>query len=213
MHSEIRARLSDYLQRDLDPEERSQIETHLEACAPCGSELRELRATVSLLRRLPEPGHPPGLAEAVMARVARDGSSPARVRSLLRRAAEPRFAAALAAGIAGVFFLVQARDRDLSTQALTPAQPGTLARTGSPGGPPAPSLIASAESRRAGALPARAGVVSGATPSGIYAAYTRRSKLEEMARQLRGAGHPYSESLAAHFDAQPSVVLADWQPR
>ena len=92
MHSEIRARLSDYLERDLNPEDRSRIERHLEACAPCGSELRELRATVSLLRRLPEPAHPSGLGELVMARVARDGSRPARVRSLLRRATEPRFA-------------------------------------------------------------------------------------------------------------------------
>ena len=113
MHSEIRARLSDYLERDLSPEERSRIERHLEACAPCGSELREFRATVSLLRRLPEPEHPSGLAESVMARVARDGSRPARVRSLLRRATEPRFALPLAAGISGLFFLFQTDDRSM----------------------------------------------------------------------------------------------------
>jgi len=46
-----------------------------------------------------------------------------------------------------------------------------------------------------------------------YTVYERRAKLEELARQLRGAGHPYSESLAAHFEARPNVVLADWQPR
>jgi len=184
-HSEIRARLSDYLQRDLDPEDRSRIETHLEACGPCGSELRELRATVSLLRSLPEPGHPPGLAEAVMARVARDARGPARVRSLLWRAAEPRFAAPLAAGIAGLFFLFQTGDRDLPT---LPTE--TVAR-------PIHS----------------AGVISGATPPGTHVTYTRGGKLEDIARQLRGAGHPYSESLAAHFEARPTVMLADWQPR
>jgi hypothetical protein len=32
-------------------------------------------------------------------------------------------------------------------------------------------------------------------------------------RLLRGAGHPYSESLASQFDARPKVVMADWHPR
>ncbi len=205
-HSEIRARLSEYLERDLDPEERCRIGAHLESCAPCESELHELRATVSLLRRLPEPGHPQGLADAVMARVSQGPRGPAKVRSLVLRLSEPRFAAALAAGIAGLFLLFQADDRDPSTQPPAAGQPGTVASAREPG----PLRIAAAEP--SGARDVRAGVVSGATPSAIYSGYMRRAKLEEMARQLRGAGHPFSESLAAHFEARPTVVLADWQP-
>jgi anti-sigma factor RsiW len=194
-HSEIRAHLSEYLERDLDPDQRSRIAAHLESCASCGSELHELRSTISLLRGLPEPGHPAGLADSVLARVGQDARGPERVRRLVRRVSEPRFAAALAAGIAGFFLLIQADDRNRAAQPPAADQLGTIASTR----PSAPRDV-------------RAGVVSGATPSGAYAAYTRRAKLEEIARQLRGAGHPFSESLAAHFEAQPTVALADWQP-
>ena len=55
--------------------------------------------------------------------------------------------------------------------------------------------------------------MSGATPSGAYTEYMRRAKLREVGSLLRGAGHPYSESLAAHFEARPNVVMADWHPR
>ena len=34
-HLEIRARLSEYLERDLDPAERSLVEGHLDGCASC----------------------------------------------------------------------------------------------------------------------------------------------------------------------------------
>jgi anti-sigma factor RsiW len=201
-HSEIRAQLSEYLERDLDPDQRSLIAAHLESCASCGSELHELRSTVSLLRRLPEPGHPDGLADAVLARVAQDARGPARVR-WLRRVSEPRFAAPLAAGIAGFFLLLQPDDRN------RPAQPTAADRLGTAVASTRPSDV-------------RAGVVSGATPPAAHAAmnppstylaYERRAKLEEMARQLRGAGHPFSESLAAHFESQPTVSLASWSPR
>jgi hypothetical protein len=187
------------------------METHLEACAPCGSELRELRATVSLLRRLPEPGHPPGLGEAVMARIARAESRPARVRSLLRRAAEPRFAAPLAAGLAGLFFLFQSADPLQTARPPTGAAPGRMqwASAGSREARGWPLAFANGlwgpdEPSARAVAPTRAGVISGATPSGAY---------REYARLLRGAGHPYSESLASHFESQPNVVMADWQPR
>jgi hypothetical protein len=217
-HSEVRARLSEYLERDLDPEARARVESHLDGCADCGGELRELRATVSLLRRLPEPGHPEGLGEAVIAQIARAGARPARVSVLLRRAAEPRFAAPLAAGIAGLILLFQAADPGLSTR------PGTA--------PPGRMQVASARLRDVDAAPisfasgfwgreepglrggsALAGVISGAAPTSAYADYPRWARLRNVDRLLRGAGHPYSESLASRFESQPNVVMADWQPR
>jgi hypothetical protein len=231
-HPEIRAQLSAYLERDLGPDERSQIETHLESCAACGSELRELRATVSLLRGLPEPGHPPGLAESVMARAAREAQRPARVIQLVRRTAEPRFAAALAAGVAGLFFLVDGSDPGGSTAPTATAPIGLFAHSTMLPSQPAAARVASAAPRearsarsfgivlgdsdapRASALrPARTRVMSSATPRGAYDQYARRARIEEVARLLRGAGHPYSDSLASHFEEPSTVAMADWHPR
>jgi hypothetical protein len=196
-HSEIRARLSEYLERDLDPAERSRVEGHLGGCASCSRELHELRETVSLLRRLPEPGHPPALADAVLARIASEASGQARVRSLFARfgdaVAEPRVALALAAGLAGVFLLFQPVTPPPTAVAIYPSiqQPRWVIEPDARG------------------LSSGAAVLSRATPAAAYAAYRAR----ETARQLRGAGHPYSESLAAHLEARPNVALADWQPR
>jgi hypothetical protein len=231
-HPEIRAQLSAFLERDLDPEARSQIQTHLESCAACGSELRELRSTVSLLRRLPEPAQPPGLADAVMARVARDAQRPARVVQLVRLAAEPRFAAALAAGIAGLFFLVDGGDPVPSTAPTANAPIGVLAHNAvlpsrpavAPPAAAAPRDVRGHRSfrivlgdpsaqRAIAARPVRTGVVSNATPPGAYDQYARRARIQEVARLLRGAGHPYSDSLASHFEERSTVAMADWHPR
>jgi len=98
----VRDRLGDHLEGDLSLDERSRVDAHLAGCAECAEELRELRATISLLRGLPDPEPPARLTAQVMRRIeAGEGSEP-RVVRLLRRAGEPRFAAALAAGIAGL---------------------------------------------------------------------------------------------------------------
>jgi anti-sigma factor RsiW len=215
-HSEFRARLSEYLERDLIPEERARIETHLEGCADCTNELSELRSTVALLRRLPEPGHPAGLADAVLARIASEGQRPAPVRRLLRRTAEPRIAALLAAGFAGFLLLVQAGDRGLT-----------------PSGAPGAMQLASLGSRDAFGLPREfqnglwdpeqvqpravrslgAGILSNSLVQWSGAEYGSRAHIQEVARLLRGAGHPHSASLASHFDGSSMAVTAGWQPR
>ena len=46
---EIFARLSEYLDRDLDPALCEHIEEHLDGCPPCLAFLASLRATVALL--------------------------------------------------------------------------------------------------------------------------------------------------------------------
>jgi len=226
-HSEIRAHLSEYLERDLSGEQRSRIDAHLENCTDCDRELNELRATVSLLRRLPEPALPPGISGAVMARIALGEGRDARVYSLLRRVAEPRFAAPLAAGLAGLFFLFQSGDAGRSTQPLRAFAPEIVARvaandaetpfTAERGG-----FEAAWPNSRDSGLGSQAGVTSGITPAAAYQQYVsmarreeaeRRARMQEFARQLRGAGHPNSASLASHFEARPNVVLADWLPR
>jgi anti-sigma factor RsiW len=224
-HSQIRARLSEYLERDLTSEERSRIGAHVAGCSECERELRELSATVSLLRRLPEPALPPGIGNAVMARIARGEGREARVRSLFRRAAEPRFAAPLAAGLAGLFFLFQAVDPERET----PPQPGRQAYSdefplvASTGFAAARAGVENGWSgSRDAANGAFAGVSSDFTPAAAYRQYVsqvrreearRRDRIEEVARLLRGAGHPNSASLASNFEASAPVVLADWQPR
>jgi len=224
-HSEIRARLSEYLERELPHDERSLVGAHLETCSDCERELRELHATVLLLRGLPEPALPPGLGAAVMARIAQGEGREARIHALFRRAAEPRFAAPLAAGLAGLFFLFQAPDDG-------PAQPMTMAS-----GVPASDEMSNASlgfwdgqdgfdpqpaSARETNGDSQVAVISGFTPSAAYHQYVsqvrreearRRAQIQEVARQLRGAGHPNSASVAAHFESRPTITLADWQPR
>jgi len=51
---EIFARLSGYLDRELDPGLCGQIDEHMSGCAPCEAFLASLRATVDLLGD-PEP--------------------------------------------------------------------------------------------------------------------------------------------------------------
>jgi anti-sigma factor RsiW len=218
-HSEIRAQLSDYLDRDLHAAQRSQLEAHLESCPDCRTDLAELSATVALLRRLPDPEPAPELASLVMRRIARGEGRESRVVVWLRRAAEPRFVAPLAAGLAGLFLLLETGD----TGHATP--PGAAAMLAVSEDAPLrmwDELHAEPPARARAA----AGLVSGVPPVEAFEAYARRAavrslaehaqqraRLEQFARTLRGAGHPHSASLASHFEPRSGAVLADWQPR
>jgi hypothetical protein len=98
----VRDRLGDHLEGDLSLDERSRVDAHLARCTECADELRELRATIGLLRGLPDPEPPARLTAEVMRRIETGEGSETRVVQLFRRVLEPRFAAALAAGIAGL---------------------------------------------------------------------------------------------------------------
>ena len=52
--SRTRDLLSGYMDRRLNPEEAARVDEHLSTCRGCWEELESLRATVALLRRLPE---------------------------------------------------------------------------------------------------------------------------------------------------------------
>jgi hypothetical protein len=62
--SRTRGLLSDYVDQSLAPDELVQLEEHLRTCPSCREELRSLRATVSLLRGLPEVTPSRGFAVA-----------------------------------------------------------------------------------------------------------------------------------------------------
>jgi anti-sigma factor RsiW len=86
-----RARLSEYLDDELDPAERAELETHLDGCAECRTTLEQLRRVVARAARLVEapPAEDlwPGIADRIREGPARAGApATARSRALPRRA-------------------------------------------------------------------------------------------------------------------------------
>ena len=185
-HARAHQLLSAHLERDLDEAERAAVEAHLAGCDACGADLEGLRTAVALLRRLPAPAPPPFLSGRVMARI-RDGEArPAGWREWLANLAAPAVAAPLAAVVAAaaVVYLAEPRRAD----ELASAKPDVAKRL-------------ALESRPVGPVGPEAIVASG-VPHG-----------QVLARRLRGAGHPHSTSLAAHFERPAEAVVASWQSR
>lgn len=86
-----RARLSEYLDDELDPAERTELETHLDGCAECRTTLEQLRRVLARAARLVEapPAEDlwPGIADRIHEGPARAGApATARSRALPRRA-------------------------------------------------------------------------------------------------------------------------------
>lgn len=104
-HPEIREALGRYLEGELAPVERRVVERHLSECATCREEHRELRATVDLLRSLPDPEPPASLVPDLLRRLEsvpgpRRGGSVARWLRSVAQVPLPVPIAALAAGLA-----------------------------------------------------------------------------------------------------------------
>jgi len=53
--------LADYLEQQLRPDVRAELEAHLEKCPRCLSQLRTYKSTVSMLRSLSDEELPPEL--------------------------------------------------------------------------------------------------------------------------------------------------------
>ncbi len=86
-----RARLSEYLDDELDPAERAELETHLDRCAECRTTLEQLRRVLARAARLvdapPAEDLWPGIADRIHEEPARAGApATARSRALPRRA-------------------------------------------------------------------------------------------------------------------------------
>jgi hypothetical protein len=98
-HDQVREILGPYLEGELASAQQLVVERHLTSCPACTTEYRELRATVALLRSLPEPEVPAGFSERVLDR-AREQAAGAGLSSWLRSLWEGPWVAALAAGTA-----------------------------------------------------------------------------------------------------------------
>ena len=186
-HARIRARLSEYLDRKLSPEQRSRVDAHLAACAACAAELHELERTVHLLHRLPDPEPPPYLAQAVMARLEAGEGQPELLAQRLRRLIGPAFAVSVAAALGGLFLFTLV---DIEIQ--VPRQRTT---TGEP--------ISGVAQTSSEPEPAR-------NPYSLARHHARRGESAEVAQLLRGAGHPHSALLATHFEHDSEIALASW---
>jgi hypothetical protein len=57
-HRRFRGQLSAYIDGELDPPAVARLEAHLGECAPCRTELEQLRATIAALQELPEAEAP-----------------------------------------------------------------------------------------------------------------------------------------------------------
>jgi hypothetical protein len=74
-HTEIRRKLSAYLDNAVSAEEKEEIKRHLGSCGNCRGALADLEWTIEHLKRLPEVEPPPWLTAKIMAKV-RDSSAP-----------------------------------------------------------------------------------------------------------------------------------------
>lgn len=203
-HARARSLLSAYLERDLAAAERSAFDAHLLVCGECTRELDELSETVALLRGLPSPEPPPYLATRVMARIAAGEAEPSGLRRWLAPLLGPALAAPLAAAAAAVaVFAFAPRPAAEAPSAVAVARvapaPGRALLTG-------PTLPVATRVER-GAFgagqprvgPRRAGRVLQVPPA--------------LAQALRGAGHPNSSALAAHFEGPHDAVVVSWSGR
>ena len=187
-HPRTRARLSEYLDRKLAPEQRSKVDAHLVECAACSAELRELERTVDLLHRLPDPEAPPYLAQAVMARLEAGEGQPESLAQRLRGLIDPALAAPVAAVLGGLLLFTLV-DIEIGLPTGDTVNDGSVAGVFETGNDPEPERVATLQ------RDSRARY------------HVQRGRSAEVARRLRGAGHPHSMLLATHFEGEPDFML------
>jgi hypothetical protein len=66
------AKLSDYLEGELDPEMCEKFEKHFTGCKPCQAFLETLKATVEQTRKMPNPAANPELAAELRKKLTAD---------------------------------------------------------------------------------------------------------------------------------------------
>ncbi|MDQ3404678.1 MAG: zf-HC2 domain-containing protein [Actinomycetota bacterium] len=105
-HRGVRELLGAYALDQLDDHERLAVDAHLGGCPDCRAELREITPVAESLRlvdldqlALPNPATPPGLGDAVIARVRAENAARARLPRSTVPVAAAVIAIALGAGI------------------------------------------------------------------------------------------------------------------
>jgi hypothetical protein len=73
-HTELRRKLSDYLDNVVSGTERREIETHLQGCSRCREALAELEQVVGAIRDIPPEEPPHWLTTRIMARIQEEGA-------------------------------------------------------------------------------------------------------------------------------------------
>ena len=68
----VRGLSSDFIDDELDPEERDRLLAHLEWCGLCIAFINTLRATVNMLGSSDAPETPPALKDNIRARITQD---------------------------------------------------------------------------------------------------------------------------------------------
>ncbi|MFO0690771.1 MAG: anti-sigma factor [Myxococcota bacterium] len=93
-HAVLTEHLADYLEGDLALDKRALVDAHLDGCAACAQEVREMQQTIRLLRAMPQPEVPPMIAANVMRRIRAGETQPTfleRVQRALGGVLEPNF--------------------------------------------------------------------------------------------------------------------------
>jgi anti-sigma factor RsiW len=197
-HSKVQDLLSAYLEHDLGASEHAAVEAHLATCATCAADVEGLRDTVALLRGLPDPEPPPFLATRVMARIAAGEARVPAWRRWLAQLGEPVVAVPLAAAAAALLvFSFAAPQAGVQIAANDPPIGDPVTEHRLVPRPVGPTLSP---------------VALQIAPRPDPVLTLRRDPLF-LADHLRGAGHPHSSSLAAHFDGPAEAIVASWQVR
>lgn len=108
MSTHVADRLSAYLDGALPASDLEHVQAHLAVCGTCGRAYEELRALRGLLRRLPEPVLPSGLADRIHWRLVREDASfrPSPWRSAWAALTRPAVTRPLRVALAGATMLI-----------------------------------------------------------------------------------------------------------
>jgi len=219
------ARLSAYLEGDLSTRERSKLESQLADDPAMRETLRELENVVGLLRDLPEPEVPPAFSTRVIARVQEQreqasGGLLDSVRRLLdsvrrlldsvRRLFEPAVAVPLAAGITALALVIGSQQGIEPPAGALDAEPLEVAAVLEPTLPPMPTRADEAPKTELVSTTPRDMDEMTLTEIQRHTLQTilARHPHEDLARLLRGSGHPHAASFATQVvDIGPSLVM------
>lgn len=211
------ARLSAYLEGDLSTAERSKLESHLADDPALRETMRELENVVGLLRDLPEPELPPAFSTRVIARVQeqREQASGGLL-DWVRRLFEPAVAVPLAAGITALALVIGSQQGFESPAGALDA--GSLEVVGVPEPTLPPTLTRAHEAPKMELAAATPRDMNEMTLTEIQQRTLQtilsRHPHEDLARLLRGSGHPNAASFATQVvEIGPSLVLVSHDSR